>query len=131
MRKIEGKLSKIEKVIKQKTESEDVRTFLARFDFPENDDLLNLAIEGIIIRGLTKSDALPMKHWTEFWDKLKAYCDQKEVEVLHHESANAVANAVIKGKISRNAIKYKKSKPSRPLNFHVIVRSLSLEKEED
>ena len=130
MRKIEGKLSKIEKVIKEKTESEDVRTFLARFDFPENDDLLNLAIEGIIIRGLTKSGALPVRHWTEFWHKLKAYCDQKEVEVLRHESANAVANAVIKGKISRNTVKYKKSKPSRPLNFHVIVRSLRLDKEE-
>lgn len=126
MKNIHSRVSKMEKVVEENSRPEGVRGFLAKLGLPENEDLLLLGLEEIIIRILARAGEIPKASEEGFWQKLKTYCEGGTVRILD----GRMQQLVLQGKLKLDDVTYRESKPSKPLNFHVIVRGLGLKREE-
>lgn len=120
-----GKISKLEKKVEETLGPEGQHRFFTGMGDPESDDLLLLEMEGIITEALVKTGKFPQEYMTAFLDRLKNYCDQKTVKVLQQQSVMDFLD----NKIKLSSVVYKESKPSRPLNYSLIVKVIDLERE--
>ncbi len=126
MKGISGKVSRIERSMEERFSSKKVEKFLINLDYPENEDLLLLGIEGIIVQALERTGKIAKGSRQAFLERLRGYCEGKTVEVWDRQTKDRLLG---KG---RGLIRftYKQSRPSKPLNFHMVVRALGLEKGE-